>query len=455
MPPFTGAYECDGVSSLCALTRPQIATVIAEDMCIACGACIHTCPARAIVPHFDAYRGAHEVRIARPDQCAECAAPCDAVCPSIEIDLCGLLDRMQVERTGQVRGVYVGFARAHQDNGRSSSGGLIRAFIEDSLRAGRPVICLASVGDDYEPDVLRTVDDLARVPGSIYHSVSLTRTLGLLRELDRPCTLVAIPCQLEGARAYIRRVEPELEARIALTVGLICGWMYSHHGLRAFLRYKGIAGDVEDAQYRGEDKVGLLKVKAGGVLYKYNRRQFGSLAEYVDYRASFAAPVNRMRCRVCEDHVNVLADVAVGDAWLDRKRGQKLSIAIVRTERGERAMSDMRARGAIDVEDGATADIDESQSRDLVQGQTARRVGSYLRGRGMHAPRFLFSQSGDSAPAPSASDQRRFGLELRLRDLLRRGAYRRYRLAYFLGNLNRSVRGYVSARVDALRGKTP
>jgi hypothetical protein len=38
---------------------------------------------------------------------------------------------------------------------------------------------------------------------------------------------------------------------------------------------------------------------------------------------------------------------------------------------------------------------------------------------------------------------------------LRQGAYERYRLAYLLGNFGKALRGYASARVNALLGRVP
>src|SRR5690606_37960767 len=111
----------------------------------------------------------------------------------------------------------------------------------------------------------------------------------------------------------------ELSEKIALIAGIICGWMYSHHGIRAFSSYKNINQEIKDVRYRGEDKVGKLKIFTNDEVHTFDRRKFHSFKEILDYRASFSTDVNRLRCRLCQNHLNVTADIAVGDAWLARK----------------------------------------------------------------------------------------------------------------------------------------
>jgi len=420
---------------------PRILEVVADDLCIACGACIHACPEDVVEPFYDRGRGAHEVRVTDAKSCVPCPAPCDDVCPSIRVDLLGLLggDAPAVlDRVGPVESIHLGHAPQHQWNGVSSSGGVIRAFVADALRRGVPVIALAqqeasegagSGEGGYAPALLESSDELSRLPGSIYHGVSFTRCIGLLRGLRRPCLLVCTPCQLEGIRAYLRRCEPGLEAKLGLVVGLICGWMYSDHALSAFAFQKGIGAPLIDAGYRGESQVGLLKLVTAEGTAAFDRRRFDDFAAELDYRSSFGAPMNRLRCRLCQDHLNVLADVAVGDAWLRRTGGRKLSLVVTRTPRGRDALAALADAGLVVLERAAAGDLRESQSDDLVDGESARKLAAFLAERGVVAPRFEFG-AADPEPALARVDRWRLRFELVLRALARGRRYRLYRWLY-------------------------
>lgn len=426
------------------IRRPRIAEVVESDLCIACGACVQACPADAVRPAYDAYRGAHEVRVANPQACMTCdAMPCDSVCPSLQVDFprlarqTGLSTDEKMTRLGSVEAVYLGYCQPHRDNGVSSSGGIVRLLIERALAAGTPVLCLVKKEQGYGPEVLHRPEDMSRVPGSIYHGVSFNEAIPLLRALEQPCYLVSTPCQLEGILKFAAAYEPALLGKIALKIGLICGWMYTDHALHAFMRFKGVTGPLIDAGYRGEDKVGLLKIRAADGEHRFHRRVFASRSEKLDYQASFSSAANRLRCRLCQDHLNVLCDVAVGDAWLARRTAEKLSIIVARSGRGLDVLESLRVSGALHLEDSGAADILESQSDDLVEGITARSFGQYLKQRGITAPRFDYI-GVDSVTLPlSARARFGFGMELLLRRLLRSGSYRVFRGMYLLRHFER------------------
>ncbi|WP_436795767.1 Coenzyme F420 hydrogenase/dehydrogenase, beta subunit C-terminal domain [Actinospongicola halichondriae] len=412
---------------------PGISNVVRDDMCIACGACVAACPSQAVIPSFDDRRGAHEVRIVDSAACASCPAPCDDVCPSLEVDLVDLLQsRVAVRRSGPVSSTWLAAVPRHRDNGVSSSGGVLRALIHRAIERGSPVVCLTRQGDDYGPELIEDLGDLGRVPGSIYHSVSFVRAIEVLRSAGRPCVLVATPCQLEGIAKFVRSVEPDLDSQIALRVGLICGWMYSRHALEAFAYHKqvDVSGGIDDATYRGEGEAGNLVITTQGERHEFDRRTFDGLGDRIDYQSSFSRYANRLRCRVCEDHVNVLADVAVGDAWLERKRGQKLSLVVVRSARGEAAIADLRAHEEVEMEAADAGDLVESQSTNLVEGIEARLFNEYLAGHGSTTPTFRFGDGEIESTGPTAIQRGAFRFELLMRGTLRGGRYRRFRRLY-------------------------
>ena len=387
----------------------------------------------------DIGRGGVEVDVVDVAACQGCSAPCDVVCPSLDVNLASLLTTRSgtqyLDRSGPISSVLIGYSPRHRDNGVSSSGGILRAFTASSLNAGRPVVCLADMDGEYGAVGLTDLTDIDRVPGSIYHSVSFTGAIEALRQSTEPCLLISTPCQLEGIEKFIKEVDPSVGDKIDARVGLICGWMYSHHALRAFSRYKGLSGIPYGATYRGDDEVGKLRITVGDDEHVYDRRVFATQRDKLDYHASFSRFSNRLRCRVCEDHTNVLADIAVRDAWLARKVGEKTSIVIVRTKKGAAEMKKLREQEDLVLEDGLMSDLVETQSHNLVYGVEARELNEFLKGRGVVTPEFSFGAKNDPPVLLSSRRARAFRFELRMRELLRSGSYRRFRLLYLARSL--------------------
>ncbi len=418
-------------------TAPLISRVIADDQCIACGACLSASPPENVRSTFNRHRGAFEAEIIMPERCDGCDKPCDSVCPSIEIDFVkaravinrGNSDDSNPSRDGWIRSVQLGWSANYRDDGVSSSGGVLRAMVANSLKLNRPVVCLAIDPEDdkLKPRLLTGIEDLKFVPGSIYHSTSFVGAIDLIRMTERPVMLVAIPCQLAGILQYISTCEKNLSKNIEVVAGLVCGWMFSHHSLSAFAQYKKISEPIVDARYRGGDRVGKLKLITPNRELLFDRRDFKSAQERIDYRSSFSTDYNRLRCRGCEDHLNMLADVAVGDAWLGRTSTKKISVLVARTSIGENMVRELENSGQINLEPSSFDDLIESQSRNLVFDTVARKINQQLKEVGKNSPKYTFKDS-DEFVSVSLLARLQFNVEIFFRGIVRKKHFKLYRV---------------------------
>lgn len=410
--------------------QASIQKIIDNDLCIACGACLPVCPKNVIEPAYSSARGANEVRITDDSGCPSCPKPCGDVCPSIRPFA---TVTKPLSRLGPIEQVYTGYSKEFQLNGISSSGGIIREICHHYLTRNINVICLTEERADgksiYEARLMQQLSDLNHMPGSIYHSVSFFKALDLLQRHSGPFLLVAIPCHLEGINNYIATQQPQLANKIALKLGVICGWMYSDHGIANFADAHHLNEPLLDAKYRGEDKVGKLKLRTATKTHSYDRRHFDSARDMVIFRSSFSTDVNRLRCRLCQNHINIQSDISVGDAWLPRKGKQKLSIVVTRTAAGEALIQGLHQQQSINIELGSVADIEESQSKDLVYGTTAQKLAVMLQAQGKPIMDYRFE---GQPVVPDRRDKLKLQLELIKRKLLRSGSYTAYRLFYAL-----------------------
>jgi len=424
-------------------SKPPLKDVIETDMCIACGACMEACPQQIIEPAYNDFRGAHEITVKENQECKDCGRVCEEVCPSVAVDYVPFEGARATERLGNLEAVYVGHSRKYQFNGVSSSGGVVREIIHHYIDQNIPVICLTGIDGRYQADSVKTHEDLENVPSSIYHGVSFVHAIKLLKAAEEKCVLVAIPCVLEGIQKYISTVEPGLNGKIEVTIGIICGWMYSDHSWQSFSRFKKIDENIVDIAYRGEEKVGLLKIKTPTKLYKYTRKSFTSFREEIDFKTSYSGVFNRFRCRLCQNHTNITADIAVGDAWLKRFSAahEKLSILVTRTSLGEDLIEKLEKKGSLILTKTTPEDIIESQSLNLVNGISAQKLALFQKVRKQPVPAFGFSNT--NIHRLSLKETIKCREELLWRTAVRLRYYYLYRIRIMLRYLPRELKRVV------------
>lgn len=433
----------------------DLAGVIDGGMCIGCGAC-------EMVDSTVAVRLDPKRLIYQPDSPG--TADAAAVCPAVAVDYAGLHRYLfpgeNVGPYGVVRSVHLAQSTNLDRNMKASSGGLIKEVLRSLLSSGDVdgVIALDHVdGIEFAARLVTDANDVDTLPGSIYHNLLQTSALRLLRDTPGRLAIVAIPCQLEGLYAWVQRSAPELREKIVMTVGLLCGWQYSHHSIEAMGEYLGYEpANIVDISYRGGGPVGKLTVTTrDGSAYTASRRvDFG-------YQVAFDRHFNTPRCHVCVNHSNFLADLVVGDAWLPSTVFTKsgISLVICRTAFAEDVLGRLVASGSCISTQVSEEEIRESQTDRVVFGEFAYAYAAYLGERGEHVPDLRGPNKGHGSLKPRRQVAR-FHRELVRKQALmanRRYRYMKYRKATFelKGYVARYVRWFLVRilRVKSLSGR--
>ena len=398
----------------------NLSGVISSGMCIGCGAC-------------EMADGSVRVElnprslVYEPTSAGSAAAA--SVCPAVSVDYAGLQDYLfpgsSAGPYGVVRSVHLAQSTNQDRNMKASSGGLIKEVLRSLLSTGQidGVIALDHVdGIEFAARLVTNVDDVDTLPGSIYHNLHQVSALRLLRDTPGRLAVVAIPCQLEGLWAWVKRFEPHLRERVVLTVGLLCGWQYSHHSIEAMGEYLGYdTADISDISYRGGGPVGKLTVTTrDGSTHTASRRvDFG-------YQVAFDRHFNTTRCHLCVNHGNFLADLVVGDAWLPSTVFTKTGISLVvcRTPFAEQVLGRLVASGSCVSVEVSEEEIRESQTDRVVFGEFAYAYAEHLRLLGGHVPDLRGPNEGHGTLKPRRQVAR-FHRELVRKQALM--ANRRYR----------------------------
>jgi coenzyme F420 hydrogenase subunit beta len=373
----------------------NIADVIEGDWCIGCGVCTIADPSISL--ELDA-----DKLIYQPSHPGNDLAT--AVCPAVEVDYADLQRFVFGDRPadayGVIESVYLAQSTNLDRNVAASSGGLIKELLIRLL--SRPdvdgVIALSHVeGLVFEPTLISDVDAVDTLPGSIYHNLDQSKALELLAETEGRLVLVGIPCVLEGIFKYMKEVRPDLLSKLAMTIGLLCGWQYSHHSIEAMGEYlKYDPAEITDVAYRGGGPIGKYRVRlADGSERSASRRVDFS------YQVAFDRHFNTRRCHVCVNHSNFLADLVVGDAWLPSTLMTKtgISLLIARTPEARAHIEDMQSDGAIVTTEVTREEIRESQTDRVIFGEFAYAYADFLGERDIPTPRLVGPNEGTGGRA--------------------------------------------------------
>jgi coenzyme F420 hydrogenase subunit beta len=379
------------------LLAKNLESVIENDLCVGCGACTAADPSIRLRLH--PVKQIYEPNGVGNQQAAQ-------VCPAVQVDFellhKQLFEGEQLTPFGVVDGVYLAQSRDRERNLRASSGGIIKELLIDWLERHQidGVIAVRHLdGIRYEPALSTTPEQVAALPGSIYHSLDFSAALRLLEENDGRFALVATPCQLEGLLQYILLQAPGLRQRLHTTVGLVCGWTYTHHALRAICSFKGVDFDsLCDVSYRGGGPVGPLRLVTSSGERKVNRRVD------LDYQVAFDRSFNLRRCHLCINHANFLADIVVADAWLPSTVRSKTGISLVISRR-RRCTQDLQRLGAaarVALTEVGLAEVEESLTRRVAYGDMAYAYAEYLASEGRYQPQMVGPNRPRAALPPRA-----------------------------------------------------
>jgi coenzyme F420-reducing hydrogenase beta subunit len=370
-----------------------------------------------------------------------------SVCPSVQVDFEGLQKKLfpgePFTSVGAVKSIMLAQSTNYERNLKASSGGIIKELLLEYLSRHEVdgAIALSHVeGLLFEPSLITRTEQVDMLPGSIYHNIPFDKALHLLGTNQGCYVLVAIPCQLEGIYNYIFKYRPELVERVYTAIGLICGWTYTHHSIKAICEFKGLDFDqIEAVAFRGGDPVGRLRIQLPRKKVEVNRRTD------FDYIVAFDRSFNTPRCHLCVNHVNFLADIVVGDAWLSSTANSKsgASIVICRTKEAVEVMQTLEEKGRIRRAEATEAEIVESQGRRFTYGDSSYAYADYLEAIGEFCPDMI-GPNRSAAKLSSRRSVKRFHRENTRRiHLQRQGKYRYLRWRKVAVDLGKYVYRYL------------
>lgn len=311
-------------------------------LCSNCGACKAICPKNQIT-FKTSCAGRKYATVGK--ECVDCGI-CTKVCPSLHDE-----HGSKIDYEGDVKSVRILRASDSCIFQNAQSGGAataILAYLFDKSLIQGAVLCRMSYGEipDVSGVIIRDKGELFSTQKSCYTPVDL---LSALQDIDKTETLaiVGLPCHIEGL-TLSQKCSNKFQ-NIRYKIGLICDRTLCGGIQSVIASYSESTSDIM-IHWRKKD------FTKDGVYYPYEKApvvvvdKYGNekvVPNYVRFalKNMFTAP----RCRVCNDKLNINADIVVGDPWgmkdIDFNHGD--SVAIIRTQVGDAIYKGALAGGYI------------------------------------------------------------------------------------------------------------
>ena len=299
----------------------SVSSVVRDKLCIGCEICSTICPKNCISYELKD-KGIYEPVI---DQtlCIECGL-CEKVCP-------GKNRNDGISTPYSENDAFLAYSTEKEICDNATSGGVVTSIIKKMLETKTYDVAFALEGNDVSQKkeaVKLELKDLLSSQKSRYITVSHAKTANyMLENPDKKLIIVGTPCAVSGLINLI--VLKKLNRDNYLFIGLFCDGTMSYNVLEYFDKHPKLKGGLKKFNFR-DKRVGGWP---GNILAVTNDNTEVQLPK--SERMMVKSYFKPERCLYCLDKLNRLADISVGDNYVEgRKRAQGGNAVIINTDLG-------------------------------------------------------------------------------------------------------------------------
>lgn len=336
--------------------------VVKSDLCIGCGLCVYKCPNKALSMEWDKLgfltpllNGKCDSNGLCIDVCPFSPNPKNEVKTEYEISKLFLKDAHDEHpKIGRYISIYAGYAPEFRLS--SSSGGLA-TYLFTELLDRRIVDYVFSVkesnitGKHYEYAVSSNKEEILNASKTKYYPVTLGTIMPKIHELNGKVAIVGVACFIKAIR-LAQHEEPALKDKIPFLAGIICGGVKSRFFTEYLASKTGVEKqNIQQPQFRIKDTESAADDYSYGCYDKAdNQSKFIKMRSVGDMWGTGLFKANA--CDFCDDVTTELADISLGDAWLEpyNKDGQGTSVVVTRSSIAEKIIHDGIINGKLKLE---------------------------------------------------------------------------------------------------------
>ena len=352
----------------------QIKNVVDNDMCIGCGVCASQCKSGSIsmkMNQYGFYTASVDARIDSEEDCI-------SVCPfnpnpdekvKTEDDIANIFltqAEKRLKKLGRYINTYAGYSVENRLT--SSSGGIATYTLTQLLKRGDVQHIISVKSSDsgsghYQYTISSSVDELISTAKTKYYPVTLTDAISKLKSLDGRVAIVGVACFIKAIRlAQVQ--DPVFNEKVAFLVGIICGGVKSAYFAEYLASKSGVSvTEYKKPEFRVKDLNSLAIdysyscIDANNECHTVKMRSVGDMWGTGMFKAN--------ACDYCDDVTTELADISLGDAWIEpyNQDGAGNSVVVTRSTLAEKII-----RNGIDNGDLVLDELPEDRLLSSQQG---------------------------------------------------------------------------------------
>lgn len=241
-------------------------------------------------------------------------------------------DTKYYEKIGYYYELYAGYSKEFRAT--SSSGG-IATYIFKSLLEQKIVdrlFIVKEIDGQYAYQFFSSVEEITQISKTRYTPVTLEKLFQEIKDIDGKVAVSGVACFVKAIRLK-QMYDPVIKQKIAFVVGIICGGLKSRYYTDYLAQEAGCKTEYNHAQYRVKNMESYaLDYKFSCIGKKDKKIHMVDMQSLGDMWGTGLFKSNA--CDFCDDVLTELADISLGDAWIEPydKSGLGNSVVITRTD---------------------------------------------------------------------------------------------------------------------------
>lgn len=342
----------------------SIKELVDNNLCCGCGTCFAVCQRDAISLNVNPRIGVYSAKV-DDKKCNGCGL-CLKACPGSGVDF-PLLNKklfganLPDPQMGFYTAAFTAFSTNEKIRYNAASGGVITSLLIYALENGiidGAMVTSASSNAPIRPQasIAYTAEEIVCASRSKYCPIPANKAIREIMKSPegKRFAIVGLPCHIQGLRKA-ESSNKSLQEKIVLHLGLFCEYCPSFLATEFLLRHKSIKPEsVTRFEYRGDGWPGKVSIETDNGRKSY---PFGDIWS-IWQRGFFS-----MRCQLCVDKANELADVSFADPWLLAHDNIGSTLVLTRSKNSEDTLLKMSSAKQIQIQ--RVTDIDS-----LIKGQS-------------------------------------------------------------------------------------
>lgn len=342
----------------------NIKEVVLNKLCLGCGLCTYDEKMDKLL--YSKKRGIKEPSLNRNSSYSDA----NAVCPGKGYDIIKEGEALfpsakyNVE-TGRIDALFASRSLNESVLKKASSGGVmtqIVIYLLEKKVVDKVAVAKFEYGEEgpiAKTILTNNIDEILECQGSKYCPVDVSAFIKESKNFKGKIAFIGTPCQVASIR-QIQKVDGAFKEKIVYTIANFCGGFKSFNNVIKLAKRHGV----------NYNKINYLRFRGGGqpgslLLTDTNKNYYE--APYPSYSA-YTGYSKMLRCHFCVDAMGELADIACGDAWIDRFKNDEhsWSVIITRSEKATALINDLAFEEKICNEDISLEEVCKSQHQNLV-----------------------------------------------------------------------------------------